>query len=85
MNKEKDFIVLTSFVAIGIIVASGLTMIFQSMVVFPVTVFGFIMFPLILSQTNKKAAHLSENLEKIVFFITLFIIAIAFAILYIPV
>jgi energy-converting hydrogenase A subunit K len=42
------------------------------------------MFSLIMIQTNHKGAHLSENLEKIMFFITLFIIAISFAILYTP-
>lgn len=84
MNKEKDLIILTSIVAFGIIVASGLTVILQINVVAPVAIFGIIMFPLVLLQSRKKFIHITENLEKIIFFITLFIIAISFAILYKP-
>ncbi|KZX16586.1 hypothetical protein MBCUT_07400 [Methanobrevibacter cuticularis] len=85
MNKEKDLVVLTSLVAIGIIVASGLAATLQTMIVFPVALFGLVMFPLLWIQTTKKGVHLAENLEKIVFLLTLFIIAISFAILYVPV
>lgn len=85
MNKEKDLIVLTSFVAVGIIVASGLAAILQRSVVFPVVIFGIIMFPLILLQSREKFTHIAENLEKIVFFSTLIIIALSFAIIYKPI
>jgi energy-converting hydrogenase A subunit K len=84
MNKEKDFIVLASFVALGVIIASGLAGVIQRWEVFPVTIFGFIMFPLILLQNKEKFAHITENLENIVFIVTLIIIAISFAVLYKP-
>jgi len=84
MNKEKDFIILTSLVAIGIIIASGLTVVLQRWEVIPVTIFAFIMFPLILLQNKKKFIHLAENLESIVFIITLIIIALGFIVLYKP-
>ena len=85
MNKEKDLIVLVSLVAFGVIVASGLAVILQINVVAPVMVFGIIMFPLVLLQSKKKFTHITENLEKVVFFITLLIIGISFAFLYKPI
>lgn len=84
MNKEKDFIVLVSLVTVGVIIASGLTMIIQRCEVFPVVLFGIIMFLLVLLQNKEKFAHITENLENIVFIITLFIIAISFIVLYKP-
>jgi energy-converting hydrogenase A subunit K len=84
MNKEKDFIVLVSLVAVGIIIASGLAMLIQRWVVFPVTLFGIVMFPLALLQNKEKFTHITENLENIVFIVTLFIIAISFIVLYKP-
>ena len=85
MNKEKDLIILTSFVAIGLMIASGLVVIFQTSIVASVVIFGIIMFPLILLQNKKKFIHLAENLEKVIFVITLFIIVISFILLYKPV
>lgn len=84
MNKEKDFIVLVSLVAIGVVIASGITMLIQRWEVFPVVIFGIIMFPLILLQNKEKFAHITENLENIIFIVTLFIIAISFLVLYKP-
>lgn len=85
MNKEKDFIVLTSFITFGVIVASLLPTILQIGVAAPVAIFAIIMFPLVLLQTRKKFIHITENLEKVVFFVTLLIIAISFVILYKPI
>lgn len=84
MNKEKDFIVLVSLVALGAVVANGLNMMIQRWEVFPVTIFGIVMFPLIFLQNKEKFVHITENLENIVFILTLFIIAISFIILYKP-
>ena len=84
MNKEKDFILLVSFVAVGVIIASGIAAILHRWEILPVTIFGVLMFPLILSQTKEKSAHITENLENIVFIITLIIIALGFIILYKP-
>lgn len=85
MNKEKDLIILTSFVVFGVIVASLLPAILHMSIVAPVVIFGIIMFSLVLLQNKKKFIHLTENLEKIVFFITIFIIAISFVVLYKPI
>jgi energy-converting hydrogenase A subunit K len=85
MNKEKDFITLISFIVFGVIVASLLPTILQLNVVGPVAIFGIILFLLVLLQNKKKFIHITENLEKVIFFITLFIIAISFVILYKPV
>ncbi|MBZ9571332.1 hypothetical protein KQY27_07215 [Methanobrevibacter sp. TMH8] len=84
MDNEKDFIVLTSFVAGGIIIASGLAAVLQRWEVIPVTIFAIIIFPLILLQSKKKIVHLTENLENIIFIITLFVIIIGFIVLYKP-
>lgn len=84
MNNEKDFIVLTSFVAGGIIITSVLAAFLQRWEVLPVTIFSIIIFPLILLQTKEKIVHLTENLENIVFIITLFVIIIGFIVLYKP-
>lgn len=84
MNKEKDFIVLSSFVAGGVIIASGLAAVLQRWEVLPVTIFGFIMFPLVLLQTKEKFAHITENLENIIFVVTLIIIILGFIVLYKP-
>ncbi|OQD59233.1 energy-converting hydrogenase A, subunit K [Methanobrevibacter arboriphilus JCM 13429 = DSM 1125] len=84
MNKEKDFVVLTSCMAIGVILASGFAAVLQRWLVLPVTIFGIIMFSLILLQNKEKFAHITENLENIVFMITLIIIIISFIILFKP-
>lgn len=84
MNSEKDFLVLISFAAVGITIASGLAAIFDTFIVIPVTIFGLIMIPLILLQNQKKFAHLAENLEKLFFFLTLIIIIISFILIYKP-
>jgi len=85
MNKEKDFIVLISIATFGVLVASVLPTVFHLSIVAPVAIFAIIMFPLVLLQYKKKFIDISENLEKIVFIITLFAIAISFAILYKPI
>ena len=84
MNKEKDFIVLISIATFGVLIASVLPTVLHVGVVAPVAIFAFIMFPLVLMQNKKKFVDISENLEKIVFIITLCIIAASFAILYKP-
>jgi putative effector of murein hydrolase LrgA (UPF0299 family) len=84
MNKEKDFIVLISIATFGVLIASALPTILHKDIVAPVVIFALIMFPLVLLQDRKKFVNLTENIEKIFFFITLFAIAISFAILYKP-
>ena len=84
MENEKDFVLLTSLLAVGIIIVTGLVVGLHRWEVLPVTIFGLIMFPLILLQTKKKFAHITENIEYVVFIITLAVIAIGFIMLYKP-
>jgi len=84
MEKEKDFVLLTSLLAVGIIIVTGLAVVLQRWEVLPVTIFGLIMFPLIVLQTKKKFANITENIENVVFIITLVVIAIGFIMLYKP-
>jgi len=85
MNKEKDFIIITSLVAIAIIIYSGLATIMQRWFVLPITIFGFIVFSLILIQNKEKLAHITENLENIMFIVTLAIIIILFIVHFKPI
>jgi len=82
---EKDFIILCSLVAIGVVIASGLALILQSTVVLPVIIFGIIMFLLILLQDKKRFVEITESLETKVFIITLIIIIIGIIIMYKPI
>ena len=84
MENEKDFVILSSLLAIGIVIVSGLAVVLQRWEVLPVTIVGIIIFPLIMLQTKKKFVHITENIENIVFIITLAIIAIGFIMLYKP-
>ena len=85
MNKEKDFIALIAITTFGVLVASGLPTLLHVNVVAPIAIFAIIMIPLVLLQQRKKFKNFTENLEKIIFFITLFVIAISFTILYKPI
>ena len=84
MNNENDFIMLASFLVVGVIIASGLSAILQNSVIFPVTLFGFALFSLMPFLNKEKGAHFTENIEKWIFFLTLIIIVIAFVLLYTP-
>ena len=85
MNDEKGMRVLTSLVALGIFIVAGLAAVYQSILALPLAIIGIIFVPFILIQNKEKTAHLAENLEKLAFFITLFIIIISFICLYCPV
>ena len=84
MENERNFTILTSLLAVAIIIVSGLAAVLHRWEVLPVVIFGLIMFPLIVLQNKEKFAHLIENIENIVFIITLAIIAIGFIMLYKP-
>jgi preprotein translocase subunit SecG len=84
MNNEKDFIVLISFIASGIIIASGLAVFLQRLEVLFVTIFAVIMFSLILLQSKEKIVHITKNLENIMLITTLLIMTIGFIVLYKP-
>ena len=77
MNEEKDFRILYSLVALGVLVVSAITAL-------PLAVVGLIFIPFILVQDKEKYAHIAELAEKAMFFITLAIIIIAFIWIYTP-
>ncbi|MDR2830040.1 MAG: energy-converting hydrogenase A, subunit K [Methanobrevibacter sp.] len=85
MNKEKGLVILTSFVAIGIIALSAVVSLLQSMQILPILILGIIFLVLILLQVYPKFNHVSENLEKIVFFMTLIWIMVSLIYLYKPI
>ncbi|MDR3222341.1 MAG: energy-converting hydrogenase A, subunit K [Methanobrevibacter sp.] len=85
MNKEKDLIILTSLVAIGVFILGAVVSLLQSMQILPILILGIIFLALILLQIYPKFNHITENLEKIVFFIVLFLIIISFIYLYKPI
>jgi energy-converting hydrogenase A subunit K len=84
MSQEKDFLILTSLVAIGIIFISGLAVIFHSSTLLPLVIIAILITPLILYQSTEKGSEFAENLEKVMFFITFAIICISIILLYRP-
>ena len=85
MNDEKGMRILTSLVALGIFIVTGLAAYFQSILALPLAIIGLIFVPFILIQNSEKNAHLAENLEKIAFIITFLVICITFICLYKPI
>ena len=75
MNEEKDFRILYSLVALGVLVVSAITAYFHSMLALPLAVVGLIFIPFILVQDKEKYAHIAELAEKAMFFITLAILS----------
>lgn len=84
MNDEKGMIVLTALVAVGILVVTGITCYFHSMLVLPVAIIGLIFIPFIILQDKILFSHLAEKLEHIAFFITLAVIIVGFILIYKP-
>ncbi|MGL4670513.1 MAG: hypothetical protein ACRCVG_07995 [Methanobacteriaceae archaeon] len=82
-TNDKGIIILSSLVAMGMVIASFLASSLQQMIIIPVTIVSIVFLILLIAQ-NPKIAHLTEKLEQIVFIITLLIIAISFALLYKP-
>ena len=85
MREEKGMVILISLVAFGIILISGLIAYFHTTLALPIIIMGIIFAILILSLKSHKQAVFTENLEKLVFAITLIIIIISFIVLYKPV
>ena len=84
MSGEKNFLVLTSLVAIGIVFISALAVIFHMQMVLPLLIIAIIIAPFILYQNKEKNAALSEKLEKIAFFVTFIMICILMIMAYKP-
>ncbi|KZX12593.1 hypothetical protein MBCUR_10040 [Methanobrevibacter curvatus] len=85
MTNENDFILLTSFVAIGIIVLGLIVSLYDSVTILPIFILGIILFVLILLQRYHRINHITENIEKIVFIGTLIFIIISLIFLYKPI
>jgi len=77
--------VLTSLIALGVFILGLVVTLVQSFSILPIAILGIIFLILILLQYYNKVNHITENLEKIVFIITLILIAISFIYLYKPV
>jgi energy-converting hydrogenase A subunit K len=84
MNKEKDFLLLASIVAIGVVILSLIVSYYDMIIILPVAILGIMLFLLIILQIYPKVSHISEKLENIVFIITLFAIIFSFIFLYKP-
>ena len=86
MKEEQDFLLLASIVALGITVCSALICIFQGQYGIisgvPLVFIGCLFFPLMYKSNTDKVSHFNENLEKIMFFVTIIIIAISFLYMY---
>ncbi len=83
--SSRKITYLTALVAIGIIIVGLIATIFHSMLLVPIPVIGVVL-TIILLLTNKgNFSHTTENLEKIMFFITFIIIICSFIMLYRPV
>ncbi len=84
MSGEKDFLILTSLVAIGIIFISGLVVIFQSQTLWPLVIIAIFIAPFILYQAYPKYANISEKIEKLAFFVTFIVICLLMILTYKP-
>lgn len=84
MNQEKDFLILTSLVAIGIVFISLMAVIFHSVTVLPLMIVAICIIPLILYQGSEKLSVFSEHLEHIAFIATFVVICVSIILLYRP-
>lgn len=82
---DKELIILSSFLTIGIIIISSLVYIFQSSLGLPILILAVILLALLLFLKEGKITSIVENLEKLAFIVTLIIIIISFIILYKPI
>lgn len=85
MYKEKGTIILTALVALGIVVVGAFATYFHSVVLAPIVVMGIAFIIGVLLTNRGNYPYLIEDLEKIFFFITFFVIVISFILLYKPI
>jgi energy-converting hydrogenase A subunit K len=83
-EKEKDILFLMALAVFGSVLASGLAVFLQRMVVLPLTIAVFIIMILTFLQYKEKFVHISENAEKWAMIIVLISIIISFIYLYRP-
>ena len=84
MADEKGIILLSALTIVGVIIASALVVITQEIMAIPIVIIAIMLTLLIFYQNKDKISHLSENLEKIMFILTLLFIIISFILLYKP-
>ena len=85
MSSEKIIVYLTALVAIGIIIVGLIAAIFHSMALAPIAVIGLILAVIVLLTNKGNFPHTTENLEKIMFFVTFILIICSVILLYRPV
>ncbi|WP_409200941.1 hypothetical protein [Methanobrevibacter sp. DSM 116169] len=84
MNNEKDIIFLISLVALGIAIIAGTVGFLNAQFVLPLLLIGIILIIFILLAYKKNLSHFIENIEKIMFIVTLIIIVSSFILVYKP-
>lgn len=84
MADEKGIILLSALTIVGVIIASALVVITQEIMAISIVIIAIMLTLLIFYQNKDKISHLSENLEKIMFILTLLFIIISFILLYKP-
>ena len=84
MMKEQDTLFLMVLTIIGAIIMSGLAVLKQWIVVFPLFIAIVFLALLMLYQNRNKFIHISEKLENYAFIIALIFIIIGFILLYRP-
>lgn len=85
MSSQKIIVYLTALVAVGIFIVGLIAAIFHSMSLAPIAVIGLILTVIVLLTNNGNFSHTTDNLEKIMFFVTFIIIICSFILLYRPV
>ena len=83
--QEKDTLFLLTLAAFGGVLASGLAVLLQWIVVLPLTIAVIILMILTYLLTKKRAIHFSETAENWVMILTLLAFIAAFRYLYRPV
>lgn len=84
MQKENIFRLLFTLVALGAAFVSFLAAIFHRNYIIILTIISLIILYYSIRMDNEKTVHVVENLEKAVFFFTLFMIIVSFIYLYKP-
>jgi len=85
MKKEQDVLFLMALAGVGAIIMSGLAVLKQWIIVFPLTIAVVFLAFLTLYQNRSKFIHISEKLENYAFIFALICFIVAFIILFRPV
>jgi energy-converting hydrogenase A subunit K len=83
-EQEKDILFLMALAVSGAVLASGLAVALQRLVVLPLTIAVFLIMILTFLQYKHRFNHLAENVEKWAMIIVIISIIISFIYLYRP-